>query len=171
MNVISICFIFFSIVIYGFYFSNKNIYKLKDYKQLKKALLILETEINFGNETLHYATSKISEKINAPFSLVFSSFSKKLNDEIYTDINILWEDSIHLHKDKLYFTVNEIDEIKSLGKVLYSSDINLQIKNIKMLMQYLDKEIDELQANSFKEAKMYKTISILVSLLVVILLI
>ncbi len=171
MYIMAISFIFFTIIIYGFYFSNKSVYKLKDYKQLKKAMLILEAEINFGNETLSNATRKISKKINKPFSKIFNEFSNKLDEEIYTDINVLWENSIQLYRKNLYFTENEIDEIKSLGKVLDSGDITLQLKNIKVLIQYLDKEINELQTNSFKEAKVYKTISVLVSLLVVILLI
>ncbi len=171
MNIVAIILIFLSSVIYGFYFSNKNIYKLKDYKELKKALLILEGEISFGNETLAFATNKISKKINVPINLIFENFSKEIEEDIYTDINIIWEKSVQNYEHKLYFTKNEIDEIKSFGKILYSQDADLQIKNINMLIKYLDKEIDELQVNSFKEAKMYKSISVLVSLLIVILLI
>ncbi len=171
MQILSIVLICISLTAYGFFLSNKIIYRLKDFKELKKALLILETEMNFGNETLSYATKNISNKIKEPLKSIFLRFSKKLKDEIYIDINILWDESIDMYKGKLYFEKEEIEEIKSLSKSFDSNDIELQLKNISILINYVDKKIEELQVRGYKEAKMYKSISVLFSLISVILLI
>ncbi len=168
---IAITLITVTLVSYGFYFSNKSIYRLKDFKELKKALLILEGEITFGNENLYNATKKISKKIKEPLSSIFLEFSNKIEKEIYIDINILWNDSIDMYKDKLYFQEDEVDEIKSLGKALGNGDVELQLKNILILINYIDSRIEELQNKSYKEAKMYKSISLLFSALVTIILI
>lgn len=171
LKMTSIVFIFFSTTIFGFHFANRSVYKLKDFKQLLKALIILETEIKYGYETLIVATKKISEKIDEPISLIFEEFSKKLQEKIFEDINSLWCESIEDFKDKLYFNEDEIHEIKSLSKILDNIEMDLQIKNILLLKNYLEKEINELQIVSYKEAKMYKSISILGSLLILVLLI
>ncbi len=170
MTTVASIFIFLSVTIYGFYLSERSVYKLRDFKQFKKALLMLQAEIKFSNEILSKACVKISEKVDTPINLIFLEFGNLLEEEIYTDINDLWCASIEKYNERLYFTSDEILELKSLSTILGESDIDMQLKNISLLIEYIDKEVEELHKLSYKESKMYKSISVLTSFLIIILL-
>ncbi len=170
MIVGSIC-IIIPMFMYGSYIGSKEVYKLKDYKELKKGLLLLESEIKYSNELISVACKKISENMEMPIKKIFYEFSEELEENIYDETYKIWEDIVEKYKEEMYFTPFELDEIKRFGQMLSSNDMELQLKNITMLIKFIEVEIKELSNTSFKKVKLYKTISILCGLLIIIILV
>lgn len=156
--------------IYGSYLGNKGVYKLKDYKEIRKGLILLESEIKYNKELLHIACKKISLRMENPISEIFFSFGKRLENEIYKETKDLWNQSVDDFKNKLYFNNYEIEEIKRFGNILGNNDKDVQLENIKLLIDYISNQTDEISKESYKTVKLYKSISLLGGVLIVIIL-
>lgn len=80
-----------------------------------------------------------------------------------------WERCI----DSTNIMINEEDRevLKSLGKLLGSTDIDGQVSQIDMVNEFLDERINEAIDQKNKNEKMYKKLGIIVGLGIVIILV
>ncbi len=160
-----------TICIYGFYYSYKESYRQKDLQLLKKSLTIFSSEINYAMSTIEVAAKNISEKTSHPINKIFSDFNKELKENNNSDIYYMWKNSIENNVSSTYFNEEDIREIITFGKTLGYLDHNQQIVNINLLLEYINNAIEEIESTKNQDKKLYQTLSVLGSLLVVIILI
>ena len=155
----------------GLYYANIQMFRIKDLKEIKKALIILLSEIEYTLTPLPQAMENISKRIDDPIDKIFLDFCNTLNDKTGQGIGEIWQDVLDDNKDYYYFSEEDLDYLKSFGKTLGYLDKNLQINSISITIKYIEDKIEELNVTSLRNKKLYQTLGILGGLLICIVLI
>ena len=132
---------------------------------MKKALNFFEAKIVYENDTIPQVFLDISKKINNGVGKIFYDASIRMKLEFAGEA---WEKCIDNSKVMLLDEDKEV--LKSLGKLLGSTDISGQVNQLNLVNTFLDEQIRDADELSKKNEKMYKKLGIIVGLAVVIVL-
>ena len=160
--------VFCTSTVIGILISKKYSNRVQILKDIKNALNIFEVKINFSYETIPEIFSEISEKIQGTAGKIFADTVKNINGK-----NMLagdaWEASIENNADNL--KKEDINSIKSLGKLLGKTDVDGQVSQIELVSTFLEKQINEAIEDKKQNEKMYQKLGAIVGLIIVIVLI
>ncbi|OPJ56937.1 stage III sporulation protein AB [Alkalithermobacter paradoxus] len=142
----------------------------KDVSDLIKILEILNMEFKFGMYTLSEVFFKIGNKKDFRLWEFFHNLANKLEEENNSSLESAFENSMHSISDKTFLQEEEIDELKNLILNLGKSDFYSQESIIKLAIE----NIKKIQAKSLEDIKtkgmLYKKISLIMGILLVIIL-
>lgn len=159
--------IFGTSTIIGILISKKYSNRVHILNDLKNALNMFEIKINFSFETIPEIFMDISEKTDGNVSKMFSDTVKNITKE-----NMLageaWEKAIDKNSECL--KKEDINSIKTLGKLLGKTDIEGQISQIQLVESFLEKQISDASEEKNKNEKMYQKLGAIVGLVIVIVL-
>ena len=166
----SILFIIFLIAgLIGNLFLNKYKNRVEELKSFKEAFNIIESKIKFTYEPLGDIFEEISNlfyknKINCIFRDTKNNMKKM-------DIKTSWNDAID--ENKYIFNLNDedINTIKKIGNMLGKTDVQGQLSEINLNMNFLDTQITYAEESRKKNEKMYRTLGTIFGLAIVIILI
>lgn len=160
--------VFGTSTVIGILISKKYSNRVKILKDLRNALNIFEVKINFSYETIPEIFKEISEKIKGTAGKIFGDTVKNINDE-----NMIageaWEKSLENNGEAL--KQEDVNCLKSLGKLLGKTDVEGQISQIKLVSTFLEKQINDANEARGKNEKMYQKLGAIVGLIIVIVLI
>lgn len=155
-----------STTLIGVYFGNIYSFRIRDLKEIRKALVILKSEIEYSLMPIGQAASNISEKLRHPISSIFLKFSNLLEKKV--EPRLALQQSFEKYKFDTYLTEEDTSQFNSLGKTLGYLDKNLQLNSIEITIKYLEEKINELTALHIKNKKLYQTLGILAGVLIVV---
>lgn len=160
--------IFCTSTIIGIVISKRYSNRVLILKELKKALNIFEIKISYSLETIPDIFSDISIKMGGVVGKIFSDTVKNMNTK-----NIVageaWEKSIDLNCAEL--KEEDINSLKTLGKLLGSTDIEGQINQIRLVTEFINNQINDAEKEKNSNAKMYRKLGAILGLIIVIALI
>ena len=146
--------------------SKKYILRLKELKDLKNALNIIESKIKFTYEPLPEIFIQTSKLLSKNISAIFvqaSNTMKSLNAEE------AWNKSLEESSTNLY--KEDIENIKNFGKMLGKTDKEGQISQLELTKTFIEMQIEKAKVEEEKNSKMYKTLGAIVGLAFVIILV
>lgn len=159
--------IFGTSTIIGMLISKKYSNRVLILKDLKKALNIFEVKIKFSYETIPEIFNEISQKVKGVTGEIFKDTVKNMNNK-----NMLagdaWEMAVDENCSEL--KKEDINSIKSLGKLLGSTDIDGQLSQIQMVNEFINTQIEDAIQAKNKNAKMYQKLGVIIGLVMVIVL-
>lgn len=170
IKLIASVFISTPILIFGFYKSYIETYRQKDLKELYKALTLLKHEISYSSRTLEEAFFSISTKVNYPISDMFLLISEMLSKEHDLNINEIFEKAILQNKDKTYISDQDIRELIDLSNTIGHLNAEAINENLDIYILYIKREIEDISQTSKDSKKLYQTLSILSSILILVIL-
>ena len=168
LKVIGSLIVLISSSLLGFSYAKTYAKRPIELKVLQSLLQIFENEISFLSNVLEDAFFKVNKCSDSTVATFFEGAAKNLNEGFCADE--AWEKAV---KDNIRKTnLNSEDEsiIISFGKMLGSSDLEGQIKNIHLtvnLLKIQEQKAEELKA---KNESMYKNLGILGGAAIIILL-
>ena len=146
--------------------SKKYSNRVKDLKEMRKALNFFEEKIKFTYEPIPDVFREISGKMNPNIGNIFKEASEKMNDKFAGEA---WEESVS--NSNTNFTKEDIEIINGLAKMLGKTDIDGQVSEIRLTEKFIDTQIKEAESEKLKNEKLYKTLGATVGLAIVIVLI
>lgn len=146
--------------------SKKYSNRLRDLKEMRKALNFFEEKIKFTYEPIPDVFEEISHKVKENIGEIFQKSSKAMENEC---AGVAWENAIDEVNSN--FTNDDKDIIKGLAKMLGKTDIDGQVSEIKLTCKFLDVQIKDAENEKKKNEKLYKTLGATVGLALVIILI
>lgn len=166
----SILFFIFLISAYiGNLFSRKYRNRVDELKSFKEAFNILETKIKFTYEPLGDIFEEISNLFyKNKIRLVFDDVKRNMKKY---DLNTSWNKSIDENKQNLDLNDEDLSTIKKLGNMLGKTDVQGQLSEIKLNMNFLDIQISYAEESKKKNEKMYRTLGTIFGLAIIIILI
>ena len=154
---------------FGIYMSNLGTFRRKDLLEIKKALLILKSEIEYIASPLPEAMANISLRVAQPVAGLFDGYATALaNNTAGKTAYELWLDVIEEHKSSSFMKSEDWEVIGNFGKTLGYLDKQMQVDSIRFTMEYIDAQIGELQESNPKNARMYKSLGIIGGILMVV---
>lgn len=162
-----IIFLVFCISFYiGNLISKRYTLRLTELKDFKNALNIIESKIKFTYEPLPDIFLQTSKMVSKNISQIFVQASNNMNTD---NAEEAWDKSIGEVTTNL--NIEDIENIKSLGKMLGKTDKEGQLSRIELTKTFIDMQIEKAKLEEQKNAKMYKTLGAIVGLAFVIILI
>lgn len=154
----------------GFYLSKLDAYRLKELTNIKKMALMLATEIQYSS-TLGAAFSQISKRLDGTVSTMFKEVGRRLEEGEGTTFLSIWRSTISRYEKATDLQQEDVAQLIEFGKHLGYLDKSMQDKNIKMFICYLDEEMEQINESKDRNAKMYRSLGVLVGLLIVVVMI
>lgn len=162
--IISLVFVLCFII--GNLISRNYTLRLKELKEIKNALNILENKIKFTYEPLIEIFNEISKIVSKNISEIFVQAGTYLKE---TDAENAWDKGIESSNTNL--NKEDKENIKVLGKMLGKTDKEGQISQLELTKTFIEMQIEKAKDEEEKNAKMYKTLGTIVGLAFVIILI
>lgn len=157
--------------IYGFYLSYRIIYRQNDLLEMKRAILILSSEMRFLSTSIVDAITHIENSIDPPIKNLFSYFKFLLEKNEGDSIEIIWEKALASELKNSFFSKNDLGKFKIIGKSICNYDKDFNLSSLRLVNDYIDQSIAEINLDKRQYLKMYQSLSILLSIMIVIILI
>jgi stage III sporulation protein AB len=140
----------------GFVFSENLKKRLKQLRELLRAIVQLENEIVYTHTPLPEAFNNVSEKSRDVINILFLKASKNLFSNKSGSVYLAFNDAIAENKDSINLLQSDIDILLDLSKALGCSDLEGH-KNVFLLAKNeLNKKIIDAEDTMKKNSKMYK---------------
>lgn len=170
LKILGASFIIISGIMFGKYMSQKEIIRMKQLNCIKKALLMLKSQIDYSCETLPEALFIISNRSDNPIKYLFNKISERLKQKQSESINDVWIDEFKSYFKNTNLSKEDLQAVLGLGKALGYLDKQLQLNNIDIVVDYIDRTVELIANKNEKESKMYQSLGILGGLLLALLL-
>lgn len=168
LKIILLAAVFGTSTVIGVLISRKYSNRVKVLRELKNALNIFEVKINFSFETIPEIFNEIAHKIKGVAGKIFEDTVKNIENK-----NMIageaWEKAVESNSDCL--KKDDINCIKTLGKLLGKTDVEGQVNQIALVCTFLEKQINEADEERYKNEKMYQKLGAIVGLIIVIILV
>jgi len=153
----------------GFYLSSLSKFRKQDLLEFKKALLILKSEIEYIAAPLPDAISNIASRTANPVSKIFTHFAQNLKNNTDGETAYrLWLEAIQAYKKESFLKKGDWELLECFGKTLGYLDKQMQVDSIKFTTDYLDSQVAELQAESSKNQRMYRSLGVIGGILLLV---
>jgi len=146
--------------------SKKYTLRLKELKDFKNALNIIENKIKFTYEPIQDIFMQTSKMVSNNISQIFVQATHNMKID---NAEEAWEKSIESVTTNL--NIEDIENIKNFGKMLGKTDKEGQLSRIELTKTFVEMQIEKAKIEEQKNAKMYKTLGAIVGLSFVIILI
>ncbi|SDM80683.1 stage III sporulation protein AB [Fictibacillus solisalsi] len=162
--------IFISTTWIGFELAKKVRDRPKQLRQLKVGLQSLEAEIMYGLIPLDEAFLHLSRQLSGPVAEFFLYAGQSLEASV-SSVQEAWENGLSHLSASSSFKKEEIEILRQFGATLGRHDRENQQKQIRLALAHLERELAEANEAQLKHEKMYKSLGILLGLLLIILLV
>lgn len=151
----------------GIYYSLRDGYRITDLLELRKALILLKSEIAYS-AALPEALSGISERLAGSVSEFFSLAGNKLTEKSAGESAIVWRSALKESLGNSYLINEDIECLERLGETLGGLGKTAQTDGADMAIMYIDAKINELRGSEEKNKKLYRNVGIAGGLLITI---
>lgn len=150
----------------GMLYSKKYTNRVKDLREMKNALHMLKTKIQFTYEPIPSLFKEMSQKLNRPVSTIF----QKAYQEMATkNLEQAWQSALETVNTNL--KQEDITILKDLGRMLGKTDIEGQMSSIEITQNFIETQIKIAEEESKKNGKLYKNLGITIGLAMILILI
>jgi len=171
LKIIGSIIVIFSSSFLGYVLSRDCSRRPVELRELQGLLQMFENEISFLSSYISDAFERISKSSTADASLFFSDTVRRLKEDNSLNASEAWEKSVTENIKKTSFNKEDEMILVSFGKMLGNSDIEGQIKNIRLTISQLKNQEYKAEEIKAKNEKMIRSLGILGGLAVVIILI
>lgn len=141
-------------------------YRLEELQEMKNALNIFKTKIKFTYEPIPEIFAEISNTSTKNIGNIFKIAKEQMKDKTAGES---WKNAIEESKNNL----NDEDKktLYMLSKMLGESDVEGQVSQIDITLEFLEKQIKQAEEEKNKNEKLYRKLGTIMGLAIVIVLI
>jgi len=154
----------------GYIWSRDCSKRPQELRTLQKMLQMLETQMNFMTDVICDAFQKVSSFSTSNVSLFFSGTVKILKENPGISVSEAWTTAVTENFKMTSLNKEDREILLSFGKMLGSTDMEGQIKNIRLTMSQLELQEIKAEESKKKNEKMYQSLGILGGIALVIIL-
>lgn len=154
----------------GFLIAGQYQLRPKILRNLQTAISMLETEINYGHSPLPEALKNIAKKCDKGISELFLNTVKYISERSGLTAGEAWEEALEDFFPNSNLSRADMEILSAFGKYLGATDIQDQIKNIKLTLIHLrQQEVAALEERQ-KNEKLWRYLGVLSGIMVFLLL-
>lgn len=166
IKIILLTIIFILSIMIGMMLSSKYRNRVKELKEMKTALSIMKTKIQYTYEPIPEIFDELGQTQNKAISELFKEAKSNMQKK---SVAQAWEESINNTQTSLKEEDKQV--LKGLGKLLGKTDVEGQLSQISLTDQFLDTQIEKAEKEKEKNEKLYKTLGFVMGCTIVIILI
>lgn len=161
-------FIFLLSSLIGFLTSKKYINRVNELKEFKNSLNQFKAKIKYTYEPIPDIFLEISNSLNKNNLNISNVFKIASNKMELLSAGDAW--NIALQMNELNINDEDRTVLRGLSKLLGKTDINGQISQIEITQNFLETQILKAEKEKEKNEKLYKTLGMIIGLVIVIVL-
>lgn len=162
---------FASCSLLGLYYSFREGYRIADLNELKKALVILRSEIEFSHASLPEALAGISKRTEKRTGDFFGFLRDRLSENSGEEISVLWSMAVKEKLSLTHLAAEDFECLERFGKTLGYPDKKMQTDSIDIAIEYINSKITLLNVQNERTRRMYRSVGIVGGILIVVVLI
>ena len=140
-------------------------------RELQTLLQMFENQISYLSDILTVAFERIYRCSKSEVGIFFNSTIEKLQNDKTLNASQAWEAAVRENIKKTALNKEDEEILVSFGKILGNSDLDGQIKNIRLTLSQLGQQEQKAEESRSKNEGMYKSLGVLGGIAVVIILI
>jgi len=154
----------------GFVLSNDCRKRPQQLRELQSLLQMFENQISYLSDVISEAFERISKVGSSETHIFFSKTIEILNKERTASAPEAWEQAVRQNIKKTSLNLEDEEVLVAFGKLLGRSDIDGQVKNIRLTLGHLKLQEEKAEDSRKSNEKMYRSLGILGGIAVVIVL-
>lgn len=154
----------------GFTLANECKNRPVQLRELQGLLQMFENQISYLSDVIAEAFERISRVRGSNICVFFSRTVELLKEDTALNAPQAWEKAVNENIKKTSLNPEDKEILLAFGKMLGSSELEGQIKNIRLTMTQLKLQEEKAEACRVKNEKMYRSLGILGGIAVVIVL-
>ncbi|NLP14782.1 MAG: stage III sporulation protein AB [Clostridium sp.] len=170
LKIVGSLIVFISSSLLGYMYSRKCSERPKDLRTLQGLLQMFENEISFLSNVLTKAFLKIYRCNDSGVSAFFGHTVEILNSDAGINARDAWTKAVRENINKTALNSEDEEILISFGKLLGSSDVEGQIKNIRLTLNQLKMQEEKAEELRKKNESMYRNLGVLGGLAIIIIL-
>ena len=156
---------FLSSTYIGVLLSSKYKNRVKDLKEFKSFLNILDTKVRYTYEPIGDICKELSKMSDSNIGKLFGKLNELIKNR---PIALAWETTID--ENGYNFSSEDKNIIKPFGRMLGKTDIEGQVSQIKQLQEFLKIQIEKAEIEKQKNEKLYKSLGVVIGIAIIIVL-
>ena len=154
----------------GMYYAAREGFRANELLELKKALLILSSEIEYMRAPLNMACANIAKRTENTTATLFGEFALGLDTGEGETAYQVWLTAMAAIKEQSFLVEEDMTILDGFGKTLGYLDKHMQKNAIDFAIDYIDEKVTELQNKNSKNKRMYRSLGIICGLLISVIL-
>lgn len=154
----------------GFVLSTDCRKRPQQLRELQGMLQMFENQISYLSDVITEAFDRISRIGCVEIGVFFRRTVEILKEEGAKSASIAWEQAVRENIKKTSLNIEDEEVLLSFGKILGKSDLEGQIKNIRLTLGQLKLQEGKAEDSRSKNENMYRSLGILGGIAVVIVL-
>ena len=159
-------FIFMSVSYIGLALASRYKNRVRDLKNIRNILNIIETKIKYTYEPLPQIFLEISQEFTGGISELFKTSVEQMKS---VSAGEAWKYA--LERSNTSLNSEDLEILKKLENLLGKTNAEGQLSEIKLMNNFIDIQIKKSEEEQNKNEKMYKNLGVIVGLAIVIILI
>ncbi len=144
--------------------------RVKELEELISALEILESRMNYTYDTIPEIFDFIARHLKTNVKNIFEYSAEKIGMDKNYSAGELFNATIDEEKILLELNETDIDILKGLSVSLGQVDLESQVKNIRLIIRTLTKQLEEARTEKDKNFKLCRNMGAILGLFIVIIL-
>ena len=153
---------------FGFHKAAKEQRRLEQGIAIKRMLYLLQGEIRYGFTPLPEAVLKISTKTEKEYQPFLKNVAKQLETHSEESFAKVWQQAAEKKLKQVIYEPKFYEILKNMGETIGYLDQQMQEKTILLTIEQLDDQIFLMKDQVVKNCKMYRSLGISLSVLIVI---
>lgn len=149
--------------ILGLAISNKYKFRVRDLKLLRNVLNVLETKIKYTYEPLPKIFDDLSKEFNGGISQIFALSKEKMKTASASEAL-----DYGIDKAETYLNKEDLEILRNLEKLLGKTNVEGQLSEINLSKKFIDMQIEKAEEEQRKNEKMYRSLGIILGIVIVI---
>lgn len=170
VKIFLIIFVLFASSFIGYLLANKYKARVSELNDLLLALEIFETKIKYTYDSLTTAFLYIADNLKTKIYRIFYITAEELKNNKNDSAGELFKKVIDDEKIFLNLNKEDIEALKELGVSLGQTDLEGQIKNIRLVQSTLKNQLENAKEEKLKNYKLYRNMGVLSGLILIIIL-
>ena len=149
------------------------IHRLNQHKNqlfsLQELIDLFLGEIQYGKQPLQEACALIGQRMPAPFRDVLLEISKELELKKFQSFEMVWRQQFQKQEKEFAFTEQEKQVLYGIGKNLGYLDVDAQVRHLQLYQREVGNLIEQLEQSAKEKKKVYRSVSLMVGAMVILL--
>ncbi len=155
----------------GMLFSQDIEKEFQELWDIRKSFLVIHADISYGCISMGEVMGHVKSQAIPLHSAWFGELERRLKTGRDSTFCVIWEETITECLKETHMSKVVINELKALGKNMGNVDKNQQLAVINLYIKKLEIKMETLENEKGKKQKLYRTLGILGSIFIVVLLI
>jgi len=154
----------------GFIISSDYGRRPSQLRTIKTMLQVFENEICFMSSILHEALEKAGKAGDNEAALIFTRASENMRKGTFSSTERAWAEAVKYCMPRTALDKEDEEILVSFGKILGTTDIEGQVKNIRLLISHLEIQEKKAEESRKRNEALFRNLGILGGFAIVIIL-